>query len=177
MRKGALCPDYLGKIGHWDRTSPERARGPKYGRRSKKRGTASGYRVDKRMKEKIVNSYVRRRDLGKPLLRIYSTAMGADFGCKVLTDEKGRKCFYHPDSQPFPSYGQYRYHVVEYFTPEEVRRALYGDDRVRNRSSASAGRFSSAVANLMERVESDGYYTSDYPSTPGSGAKSYHHSV
>ncbi|SIO72004.1 hypothetical protein SAMN05444172_8381 [Burkholderia sp. GAS332] len=165
----ALCPDYLGKIGHWDRTSPERACGPKYGRRSKKRGTASGYRVDKRMKEKIVNSYVRRRDLGKPLLRIYSTAMGADFGCKVLTDEKGRKCFYHPDSQPFPSYGQYRYHVVEYFTPEEVRRALYGDDRVRNRSSASAGRFSSAVANLMERVESDGYYTSDYPSSPVGG--------
>ncbi|MCO5413494.1 hypothetical protein [Ralstonia mojiangensis] len=156
-----LCPNYP-NIGHYDRERQTR----KVGRSSLSRGKEHGWRVDKTMAKTIQNSYVEYRGAGKTLASIYSKAMLHTFGCKVAKNDRAVKRYFHPEGKPFPSYGQFRYHVNKAYDQDEVNRSIYGEVRTRNRLRPSEGKFSYAVANLMEKLEADGRFTKDYPTSP-----------
>lgn len=160
----ALCPIFF-KIGGYSRAEAK----VKVGRHRLKQGKKSGWRVDKNMARIIEESYVRYRGAGVTLTSIYSQAMRHSFGCKTRTDTRGFKEFFHPNGKPFPSYGQYRYHVLKEYSHDDVRRSLYGEVRTRNKFRAPEGRYSNAVANLLEQVEADGRYTKDHPTSPYCG--------
>ncbi|ANH76273.1 hypothetical protein ACS15_4739 [Ralstonia insidiosa] len=157
----ALCPNYS-NIGRHSRAHQTR----KAGRSSLSRGKGSGWPVDEAMAKAIEDSYVTYRGPAVTLASIYSKAMNHVFGCKVSTDGRLAKRYFHPAGKPFPSYGQYRYHVRKAFGQDQVQRSVYGDVRTRNRLRAPEGRFSQAVANVMEKLEADGRYTKDYPTSP-----------
>ena len=160
----ALCPPFF-NIGGYSRAKAK----VKVGRHSLAKGKNSGWRVDEGMAETIEKSYVRYREAGVTLTSIYSQAMLHSFGCKTRTNTRGFTEYFHPNGAPFPSYGQYRYHVLKEFSHDDVRRSLYGEVRTRNKFRASEGRYSNAVANLLEQVEADGRYTKDHPTSPYCG--------
>lgn len=146
-------------IGKWDRQAHA---GQKFGRPSPN-GALHGFACDQAMIEKIRASYLKFCGLGVYMREIYSRAMIETFGCRVRTDSRGQKSYWHPEGRPYPSFDQYCYHVIGKFGRDQVSRTLYGDTRVRTRLAASAGKYSAAVANLLEQIEADGYYLKETP--------------
>lgn len=155
-----LCPNYP-NIGGDSRAKQTR----KVGRPSLSRGKEHGWPVDEAMAEVIRNSYVKYRGAAVTLASIYSNAMLYAFGCKVAQNDRAVKRFFHPQGKPFPSYGQFRYHVNKAYDQDQVNRSVYGEARARN-GRPPEGKFSHAVANLMEKLEADGRFTNDYPTSP-----------
>ncbi|MCT7328813.1 hypothetical protein [Ralstonia mojiangensis] len=155
-----LCPNYP-NIGHHSRAGQTR----KVGRPSLSRGKEHGWPVDEAMAEAIQDSYVKYRGAAVTLASIYSKAMLYTFGCKVAKDGRDVKRYFQPEGKPFPSYGQFRYHVNKAYDQDEVTRSVYGEARTRN-VRPSEGKYSYAVANLMEKLEADGRFTNDYPTSP-----------
>ena len=148
------------RSGRWDRTEyPDR----KFGAPSLVFGKCYGYGCTLEMIEACCNSYRKRARLGKHLTTIYEEAMNEDFHCKIASLPSGMKTYFHPHGKPFPTYWQFRYRVMQRFGKEVVQKSLYGAARYRNRIAPAKGRFSEEVANLMERVEADGYYTKERP--------------
>ncbi|MET3449693.1 hypothetical protein [Ralstonia sp. 1138] len=168
----SLCPRYFysieldGPTAEDTEDDSQAAQTKKVGRRPLSHKRQNGWPVDEEMAQTIADSYVRYRGDAVTLSTIYSRAMTDTFGCKVTTDDRLAKGYFHPQGKPFPSYGQYRYHVMKTFGQDQVQRALYGDVRTRNRLRPPEGRFSQAVANLLEKVEADGGYTKDHPTSP-----------
>lgn len=115
------------------------------------------------MIEACCDSYRKRARLGKHLTTIYEDAMSEDFNCRITTHSSGMKNYFHPQGKPFPTYWQFRYRVMQRFGKEVVQKTLYGAVRYRNRIAPARGRFSEEVANLMERIEADGYYIKERP--------------
>lgn len=160
----ALCPTFF-NTGVYSRVKAT----AKVGRHSLEKGKKSGWRVDENMAKIIEESYVRYRGAGVTLTSIYSQAMLHAFGCKTRTNDRGFTEYFHPNGAPFPSYGQYRYHMLKEFSHDDVRRSLYGEVRTRSKFRASEGRYSNAVINLLEKTETDGRYTKDHPTSPFCG--------
>ncbi|HJV87902.1 MAG TPA: hypothetical protein VJ698_20700 [Noviherbaspirillum sp.] len=161
----SLLPPFH-RIGKWDRQ--ERFSGKKFGRPYLEEGRLHGYGADAGMIQAIQDSYVKFRRAGRSMQGIYARAIILTFGCKVETIDskhgKRRKRYFHPEGKPWPTYGMYKYWVIEQFGLEQVQRSVYGNARYRTKIAASTGKFSEAAANLLERSEADGYYTEDYPS-------------
>lgn len=147
-------------VGRWNRTDPKYVKKP--GRPHKYAGRHFGYRVDSEMHAKILNGYHRYKGLGVAMNKIYHKSLDKIFNCRVR-HENGVSHLYSPTGDPFPTYGQFRYHVMKAVGKELISRAKYGDARTRRTASVSKGKFSAAVTNLMERVEADAYYTKDRP--------------
>lgn len=147
-------------IGHWDRCAhPDQ----KFGRPSLAYGQSYGNGSSKELAERCVKSYLERAGVGKYLARIYHDAMTDDFGCRCITGASGMKIYIHPDGKPFPTYWQFKYRVQQEIGIEEMQKTLYGAVRYRARTAATKGSFSEEIANLMEKIEADGYYTSERP--------------
>lgn len=148
------------RIGGWSRDAhpdtkfgaPSLAFGRSYGHPSSKISTAD-----------CVKAYLKRAGLGKYLTTIYHSAMIEDFGCRCITGASGMKIYMHPDDKPFPTYWQFKYRVQKEIGIEEMQKTLYGAVRYRARTAATKGAFSEEVANLMEKIEADGYYTKERP--------------
>lgn len=148
------------RIGHWDRTQhPDK----KFGAPSIAYGKHYGHGMSPELAEKCTKSYLKRAKLGKHMTTIYEEAMIGDFGCRVVTGPSGMKAFAHPKGAPFPTYWQFRYQVYKEIGRDNVQKTLYGAARHRNRIASSRGRYSEEVANLMERIEADGYYIKERP--------------
>jgi hypothetical protein len=73
------------------------------------------------------------------------------------------KVYTHPKGMPFPTLRQFRYQIGKSFGIETVQKNRYGSARHRNRLAPSMGNYSADVANLTEKVESDGYFTMERP--------------
>jgi len=147
------------RIGKWNRHEHS---SKKFGRSSPK-GAQHGFPCDARMVKLIHESYLKFCGQGRYMNQIYSYAMIETFGCRVRTDSQGKKSYWHVDGNPYPTYDQYYYHVNNQFSRTEVNRILYGDTRVRTRLAASVGKFSASTANLLEKIEADGYYVDETP--------------
>lgn len=154
-----LMPPFR-NIGRWDRY---RFKGKKFGRPSIAHGAGYGHGMTAETSEKCIKGYYQIAKLGVPMTRVYRKVLKKVFGCKTRTARSGMEQFYHPKGEPFPSYYQFRYQVIKDIGIDQVQRTLYGEVRHRNRLAQSEGPFSEAVANLMEKVEADGYYTNDRP--------------
>ncbi|ADE11334.1 hypothetical protein [Sideroxydans lithotrophicus] len=148
------------RIGHWDRyVHPDR----KYGRPSLAFGRHYGNGSSKELTDRCVKAYLARAGLGKFLIEIYDDAMVYEFGCQRVVGESGMKLYVHPRGESFPTYWQFRYRVQQAIGIEEMQKTLYGAVRFRTRKAASLGPFSEEIANLMERMEADGYFTKERP--------------
>lgn len=150
-----------GSLGKWDRNA--RAIGSKRGRPSKSKGKQTGHNIDSAAKEKILQGYKKYAKLGKCMTSIYQESMTKVFGCLVRADEKEFKSYYHPKGEPFPTYGQFDAHVAKAIGRSAIQDMKLGPNRVRTKLAPSLGMFTQCVANLMERVESDGYVVQEKP--------------
>ena len=148
------------RIGHWDRYAYAET---KFGRPSIAYGRDYGNGTSREMAERCVKAYLERAGLGKFLTEIYDDAMVNEFGCQIIIGASGMKLYVHPRGEPFPTYEQFRYRVQLAIGVEEMQKTLYGAVRFRTRKAASKGSFSEEIANLMERIEADGYFTKELP--------------
>ncbi len=155
----ALTPAY-NNVGRWDR---HRFKGKKYGRPNHAHGPGYGHAMTPELGEKCLLGYYKYAGLGITMRRIYREAMNAVFKCKTRANQAGQEHFYHPRGEAFPSYYQFRYRILKDLGIEKVQRSLYGEVRHRSRLVHSEGSFAESVANLLEKVEADGYYTNDRP--------------
>lgn len=115
------------------------------------------------MSTQIIKSYKRRRGLGITMKAIYTDAVRLDFGCKFIETSDGKwKCF-HPDGDPFPSYGQFRYRILQNFTLDEVQTARLGAATVKQKATVEKGNVTERLANLLEKVEVDAYFLKERP--------------
>jgi hypothetical protein len=156
----ALAPAYFG-IGKWDRNArnPE---SPRLGRPKKNSKERTGHSAI-HLKPRIVESYVKRAGVKKCMTDIHRSALREDFGCRVEELKDGQRRIYHPEGKPFPSYQQFRYHVLIEFGIETVQRSRLGDAKYRARQSAQKGSFSEEAANFCERIEEDCYHVKERP--------------
>lgn len=166
----ALLPETF-RCGRWPRTTGRHA-GRKFGRPSSRRGRKHGYAVTEDLAGAIVAAFLRHARECKSWTQIYVKAMERDFRCTVGTDVATKKLvFIQPEGQPFPTLEQFKYCVRKRFDQEAIDRIKYGSHYVHNRLKADEGSYSEAVANLMERVEFDGYYVKELPrSIDGDGS-------
>ena len=156
----ALLPHYF-RCGQWDRlTRPD---GPKFGRPSIARGPQSGARLDSATIDTMTDAYLSLRSTGKYLTHIYEEAMVTKFHAAIVTTKHNQKRFISSDGTRIPTYDQFRYQVRKKLGQAEVQRSLYGNSRFRRSKAEHVGTFASAVSNLLERVEADGYYCADLP--------------
>lgn len=158
-RLEALLPAFR-NAGRWSRI--ERASTMKKPGRPSLNGKQHGHSAVQLATE-IVASYRCYAQHGKPMTEIWRKALTNHFGCKTRKDSDGRREFYHPQGQPFPSYRSYRYHVLKAFGLSQVRGAKLGSNAIRNRESVSEGPFTEFMANLYERTETDAYTCRDIP--------------
>lgn len=155
----ALLPPFH-RIGGWDRFAhPDR----KFGAHSLYFGEKYGFGVTPEMVEKMWIGYTRFRGPGVSLIEIYRQTIKNIFGCQPITLADGRKHFIHPEGDPFPTHWQFQYWIHKKVDIQEVQETLYGAVRYRSRKAPTQGKFTEAVANLLQRVSADGYYTEERP--------------
>ena len=147
--------------GKWERE--KHPGNKKFGCPSIAKGKNSGFRVSSNMKKEIYKGYRRFKGQGVNMVTIYADSMNKIFKCKQRKSSKDSMEFYHPEGQPFPTLVQFTYWIYKEFGKDNVHLELYGQVRTRNRLSASKGRFSESVANLVEHIEGDGYYLKEVP--------------
>jgi hypothetical protein len=153
-----LPPFHL--AGRWDR---KRFAPKKMGAPSKAHGRRYGTGMSEELAERCEKAYVKYLDLGKSMKAIYEEAMRKEFRCTTLEQPSGMKVYTQPQGKPFPTLRQFRYQIGKSFGIETVQKNRYGSARHRNRLAPSMGNYSADVANLMEKVESDGYFTKERP--------------
>jgi hypothetical protein len=149
------------RIGNWDRDLD--VDGVKRGRGSPARGKGHGYNISSTMHALIMRGYRAECGMGKSMSYIYQVSIRKIFGCRVRRDASGMKSYYHPDGEPFPTYGQFDSHVQMEIGRQQIQKDRLGPQRVRVALAPSLGPYSQAVVNLMERVEADGYVVGERP--------------
>jgi hypothetical protein len=142
--------------------------GCKLGRPSHLHGKHHGSNVDAAMLKTILDSYDHHsKQLGLTFGKIYNKSLHSHWHCSTTktTRLSGRphKVVIHPDGLPFPTIGQYRYHVIKHLGREEVRKRRHGETRYRQEQQVSKGQYSAAHANLFERTQLDGYHVEEKP--------------
>lgn len=157
--KWALLPPFH-HIGNWDRLDNPKE---KLGAPSLALGRSYGSIMTKELAEKCVQAYLKYAQLGKTMKKVYIDAIERSFNCVVLTQENGLKRIVSRGGEAFPTYDQFRYQVIKKLGQETVQKKIYGEVRYRTKIANSKGRYSEEIANLMERIEVDGYYTNERP--------------
>lgn len=156
----SLMPAFA-SIGSWSRDQTADT-AKKLGRPNLQHGRHSGHSAIP-LRERIVQTYLARATLGRSMSSIYSDSMVYDFGCRTTRDSHGNLIIYHPDSKPFPTLNQYRYHAIKSLGLEGVQERKYGQARYRSRLAPSQGKFSEATANLLEAAEADCFNVRELP--------------
>ena len=148
------------RSGKWDRFD---LIDKKLGRHSIAFGPGHGYRLDEDTIKKLLDGYEKYSGPKKKMTQIYASMMLHVFKCRTLKSPIGMRRYVQPEGLPFPSYRQFCYRVHKEYGIKSIQNTLYGEVRHRARCASSVGSFAEAVANLMERIEADGYYTEESP--------------
>lgn len=115
------------------------------------------------MREDIVAHYLDYCGLGKTMRWIHRTVLREKFGCVTVKDEDGNDTWMHPENKPYPSYGQFRYVVVDELTLEHVQKQVYGEARIKSQATHNDGCHTAQYANLLEDLQVDAYFVSERP--------------
>jgi hypothetical protein len=158
-RKPYVLHYAIASMGRWDRLATP---GAKRGTPNLTYGAGHGHNADEEMVRKIRASYATFGKRGVRSKTVYRLAMTKEFGCEERK-VGARKEFYHPDGAPFPTAGMYWYHVRRLLGKKLVRRVRIGPRKDRSFYAPYTGFFSADTANLMERVESDGFIMEEVP--------------
>lgn len=147
-------------IGLWKRNS-EAHRDKKLGRPSLA-GTCFGSSTAG-MRKRIVDAYLERCGLAKTMRSIHREVLREEFGCTTVKDPNGVDTWVHPANLPFPSYGQFRYVVVDELGLEWVQTQIYGQARIKAKTKVNHGNQTGQYASILEDLQVDAYYVSDRP--------------
>lgn len=141
---------------------------PKLGRPSGD-GTHHGFNCDRHMAELCVSGFKSFREKGEPWSAIYASVAEKKFGC--ISIYKNGSCFdvKQPEGRPFPSLGQFKYHVQKVIPSHELRMLRYGKNRTRNRDTAPQGSYAEELGYLMEKFEVDAFTVEAHPSSVKNG--------
>ena len=151
----------ISNIGKWNRLNKQGS--SKLGRPSPRKGKGAGFNVDEQMLAKIKKGYQRESRLGVNMRVIYRHCIKTDFSCTQQRDSRGFMRWINPIGDPYPSFGQFSYHVKKEFGQLRVYKNLYGKNNARTKYEMHQGSFSSSVCNLYERVEADAYSVVEFP--------------
>lgn len=154
-------------IGHWSRNQSPEYR--KLGRPSLSRGKNAGHNVAS-IAGAIVRAYAKRAKLAVPMTRIYADAMREDFGCKAVIAQHGFMRYVHPAGEPFPTFAQFRYHVVRALGLEKVQVTKLGRRLMRHKKTPSKGSFNETIVNALQHVEMDANFVHERPKSLVAGA-------
>lgn len=157
----SLLPDYF----TWpDERSEPVPGGVKRGRPSND-GEYVGVNCDARMAQLCVDGYRQHMTQGATNYEVYAKTMGSHFGCVVVFRTSGDGDLLHPLGEPFPSIGQYWYHVKKVVDQNQLYVDRYGKTRARGKHQAPKGSYSEEVAYSMEKFEADAYTGAVHPSS------------
>lgn len=148
--------------GTWSRSSEKHVH-TKFGRPSAG-GVRKGW-PSAPMSELIAKCYLRYCELGVTMREIHCKSIVDDFGCQILKGKAGKRQIVHPRNEPFPSYGQFRWVVVNKFGLSNVQRSKYGASRMSRTATVDLGNTTGNLANIMEKVEIDAYRCAERPSS------------
>lgn len=115
------------------------------------------------MRKEIVAYYLEYCGEGKHMCWIHRTVLREKYGCVSVKAADGNDNWSHPQNRPFPSYGQFRYVVVEELTLEHVQKTLYGAARMKSKATSNDGCHTAQYANLLEDVRVDAYFVPERP--------------
>lgn len=147
-------------IGRWLR-SAEQHKDKKFGRPSLA-GTSFGWSTVG-MEDRIVRTYLRRSELAKSMRSIHRQALREEFGCITVRDRDGVDTWVHPENQRFPSYGQFRYVVVQALGLEHVQTRLYGQPRMKSKAKVNKNNQTGQYASILEELQVDAYFVTERP--------------
>lgn len=160
-----LLPAYLSPS---EPACPAEARGVKRGRPSND-GANSGFNCDPDMVERCLLGYRLHARQGDKWHEIYEQVLGDQFGCVSVYSPLGEHNFLHPLGDPFPSIGQFKYHVTQAIGQWEINRNRWGGTRSRNKNQAPKGSYLEEVAYLMEKFEVDAFTVEAHPTSIATG--------
>lgn len=115
------------------------------------------------LRRDIVRYYLDRCGLGVTMRSIHRDVLRKEYKCVTVEDADGNARWVQPDNEPFPSYGQFRFVVVDELTLEFVQTQIYGSARMRQQSTSNKGNYTEQYANLLEAVEVDAYFVAERP--------------
>lgn len=147
-------------IGRWLRSSEEH-KDKKLGRPSLA-GTCFGSSTVG-MHDRIVDAYLKRCGLAKTMRSIHREALREEFGCTTVKGQDGVDTWVHRANQPFPSYGQFRFVVIQTLGLEKVQTQIYGPARMKVKARVNQGNQTGQYASILEDLQVDAYYVSDRP--------------
>ena len=147
-------------IGRWLR-SAEQHRDKKFGRTSLG-GSSFGWSTVG-LEDRIVATYLRKCGPARTMSSIHREALREEFGCITVTDADGADKWVHQSNLPFPSYGQFRYIVVQALGLEHVQTQIYGEARMKAQALVNQGNQTGQYASLLEELQVDAYYVADRP--------------
>jgi hypothetical protein len=125
-------------------------------------GTCFGW-SSARMREEIVDYYLEKCGTGITMRDIHRDTLIEKYGCIVANDKDGNSTWIHPQNKPFPSYGQFRFVVVDELELPFVQTQIYGAPRMRSKATSNEGNYTEGYANLLEALEVDAYYVKERP--------------
>lgn len=162
--KASLLPRYFHKSMKYElddeTTSGVPADFKKSGRR--RRNGTIGHPCTMEMVSKMQEGYVKRMSTSCTWAKIYAEVLTKEFGCRS-TSPSQRLQIYQPNGEPFPSLGQFKYHVRKKFPLSDIYELRYGVQRARNREQVSKGRYSEHCAYLMQECQTDAYFIKERP--------------
>jgi len=147
-------------IGRWLRSS-EKHQDKKLGR-PPLAGTCFGSSTAG-MHDRIVAAYLKRCGPAKTMRSIHREALREEFGCRTVKGRDGVDTWAHPANLPFPSYGQFRYVVVQALGLEQVQTQIYGHARMKAKATVNQGNQTGQYASILEELQVDAYYVADRP--------------
>jgi hypothetical protein len=115
------------------------------------------------MRKGIVAQYLSLCGEGRTMQWIHRTALREHFGCVTVKDVDGNDVWFHPENKAFPSYGQFRYVVVEELGLEFVQTTVYGAARMKSKANANDGCHTAQYANILEELHVDAYFVEERP--------------
>jgi len=152
----AVYPDFL-RNGRWDRKTRDQK--TPLGR-APNRGSGTYYHVNSSREKKIEESYVNNIKPGKKQREIYYDMLRTDFSCSIEGTGNKRRIV-SVVGEPFPTPDQVRHHVGKKLSPRAIDETIYGSSRMENEMTPSRGSYSQGIANVLQKVEGDGWFRKD----------------
>lgn len=141
---------------------------PKRGRPSNQ-GAHHGFNCDGEMIRLCVEGYRSFPAKGRAWHEIYAYVLHHQFGCTVRFRQEGDFEILQPEGKPFPSLGQFKYHVCKVVPQIEREIIRFGKTRTRNRNTAPKGSYTGELAYLMEKFEVDAFTVEAHPTSIKTG--------
>lgn len=150
------------RCGRWNRLDPQ-YQSCNLGRPSDAHGTKVGHKTTPEMIEKIVQGFCKHAKSAGTLADAIPKILRKEFGCTTRKLPDGSREYFHPRGEPFPSTDKFYYYLKKKVGPDEVRRVLLGDVRMRNEYQPHMGRMSDFIYFTGERAHMDAATVLEHP--------------